>query len=436
MLTIKDVLKLARAKHPIAALRSVVFDGQSAICASEMDWMVGVPCPQPHLSGPVVVPVDAILSHLAKSRHLVVMPDHLSNGQGLVTRFDKGDVDYDSVLSMLPRPPSGPVLSFDLELNALDRVLIAAGRQDIRHYLNGVMLDLTAGAMVGTDGHRVHVYRNRVPQVFGRELVDGVPTAKAVQLILPRDPLFWVLGSQGDSVRATIWNAKGEPVEGQEATAQVLLQGADGFVWIRKPIDGVFPDWERVVPSVARRPLWALVNPIVLADGAQALAKGMHLAAPEQIAMVCVDFGGGAVQGHGPDDVLPLGITLHSDDESVAPESLSDALRVSVNAQYLQDVADCVTGGAQWRVSHTNPEMEALLVVDGDFSGVVMPMRTLRPVAAPVAAAEPPEDEAPAEEPCPAAVAALADQLMGKARASAQKAPEKARKQPRRLVAA
>ena len=45
MLTIKDVLKLAKAKHSLPALRSVVFDGTSAICASELDWMVGVPCP-------------------------------------------------------------------------------------------------------------------------------------------------------------------------------------------------------------------------------------------------------------------------------------------------------------------------------------------------------------------------------------------------------
>lgn len=435
MLKINDVLKLARAKSPLAALRSVVFDGQSAICASELDWMVGVPCPQPHLSGPVVVPVEAVLSHLAKSRHLVVMPDHLSNGKGLVTPFGKdGGTDYDSVLAMLPGKPAGPVVSFDLELNALDRVLVAAGVQDIRYYLNGVLFDLTDGVLVGTDGHRLHLYRNRVPQVFGRELVDGVPTRAPVELVVPRDPLYWVLGSKGESVKVSIWNAQAD-TRNDEDPAQILLQGEDCFVWIRKPIDGKFPDWARVVPAVVSRPVWASLNPIALADGADAMGKAITLANPKEFPAVRIDFGGGQIRGHRPEDVLPLSVQVHSDDASVAPESLSDALQLCVNARYLQDAADCVTRNAQWRPDYLNPTHGALLVVDGDFSGVVMPYRDfVKPADTP---AEPAGEDAQEEaEPCPAAVAALADQLMGKARQSAQQAPAKARKQPRRLVTA
>lgn len=429
MLTIKDVLKLAKAKHSLPALRSVVFDGTSAICASELDWMVGVPCPQPGLTAPVVVPVEAVLAHLAKSRHLVVMPDHLTNGQGLVTPFNKSaGVDYESVLDMLPRPPAGDAVSFGLDLDALDRVLIAAGKQDIRYYLNGVMLDLTEGVLVGTDGHRMHVYRNRVPQVFGRAVVDGVPTVAPVQCTLPRAPLDWVLGSGGDSVKVTIWNPQG----GADAVPQVLLQGVDGFVWIRKPLEGKFPDWARVVPALGSRPVWASLDPVLLSDSAAAMATVARLAGNESGA-VLVDFGAGAVHGGKPEEALPLAMTVHSDHADLDTADLAGALSVGVCAQYLEDVADCVTREAQWRVSHLNAGREALMVVDGDFTGVVMPVRFKEPEPAAVAA----EQEAE-PEPCPAAVAAIAAQLVGKVQESAKsakKAPVKTRK-PRLAVAA
>lgn len=423
MLTIKDVLKLAKAKHSLPALRSVVFDGQSAICASELEWMVGVPCPQPGLAGPVVVPVEAVLAHLAKSRHLVVMPDHLTNGQGLVTPFNKSPkVDYDSVLSMMPSQPEGEAVSFALELNALDRVLIAAADEDVRYYLRGVMFDLTEGVMVGTNGHRLHVYRNRVPQVYGREVVDGVPTAAPVQCILPRGPLDWVLGSRGDTVKATIWNPRG----GDDVRPQVLLQAEDCFVWIRKPIEGRFPDWARAVPALAQRPAWVSLDPVRLSDSAAAMATVRRIAG-DTSGVVLVDFAAGAVHGVRPDELLPLSTTVHSDHADLDVASLAGALTVGVCAQYLQDLADCVTSGAQWRLSHLNASAEALMAVDGDFTGIVMPVKAKKPQ--PTTQAQPADQESePEPEPCPAAVAAMASQLVGKAQESAKKAPAKTRK--------
>ena len=422
MLKLNDVVKLAKGANSVPALRSVVFDGKHAICAAELDWIVGVPCVQPALTEPVVVPVEAILAHLAKSRHLVVTPEHLTNGQGLVTPFGKSaKVHYDMVLDVLPKPPEGEGISFGLGLDALDRVLIAAGQQDIRYYLNGVHFDLSGGMLVGTDGHRLHCYANQVPEVF--------PAADAVAFGLARAPLRWMLASAADTVRMSVWNVKGQNTTEAPGEPQVLLQAADGFVWIRKPLGGKYPDWRRVVPAESSRPAWTTLNPVELANVAGAMGKVVALRDPKWPAVV-VDFEAGAVKPALDEDGMPMAVTLGGDREAVKGDMV-----MAVCPGYLQDVADCVTSAARWYLHPELPGSQGLLVVDGDFSGVVMPARLEKPAAAPVEAQEPapapqavPEDADPEPEPCPAAVAAVVAQLVGQVQASAHKAPGKARK--------
>lgn len=450
-ITFKDVLKLAKGAHSVPELRSVVFDGTSAMTAAQMDWVVGVPCAQPALIGrePVVVPVDAITAHMLKSRHLVVMPDHLTNGQGLVTPFGLNPkLSYGMVLDMLPKQPQGEAVSFDLELDALDRVLVAAGQQDIRYYLNGIMLDLTDGMLVGCDGHRLHVYQNRVPKAFKRRVVDGVPQSGPVEMVLPRDPMRWMVSSASMAAKVTIWNA----LPGKDP-AQVLMQTDDAFLWIRKPIVGKFPDWRRVMPAVLSRPVWFELNPADLSDKVTAMGKVVKLSSAGKRHGVRVDIGRASIHGERDEDVLPLAVTLHSDRVELDLESLREDLFFGVNADYLQDLADCVTAGAQWRIDHTNCKNQSVLVVDGDFSGVVMLLRVDEPVKAakaepkaekgPQEPQEPAKDSEPEEipaEPCPAAVAAIAAQLVAqvvdKAQEAAKKAPRRAAKVKKELAPA
>ena len=426
MLTINDVIRLAKGAHSLPALRSVVFDGKSAICASEMDWIVGVPCLQPALSAPVVVPVEALQAHMAKSRHLVVMPDHLTNGQGLVTPFGKNPkTDYDSVLAMLPPLPTDEAVSFDLELDALDRVLIAAGKKDIRYYLNGVLMDLSAGALVATDGNRLHAYMHRVPKAF--------PKGEPVALVVARQPLRWALGSASEAARVTVWNARGRNTVEAPGLPQLLLQCEDGFVWVRKPIEGRYPDWRRVLPAVTTRPVWMELNPVALANAVEAVGKVAALDSKGKSRVVVVDFGAGSVVPGMGGEGLPFDVALGSDRAELDVESVRAALCVAVQGPFVQDMADCVTGSAQWRLDLSQPGEFPLLVTDGDFTGVVMPYRLKAPqpvVPVPDTAQDSAPEEAPEPEPCPAAVAAVVAQLVGRMKEPAPKAakPAKARK--------
>lgn len=448
---LKNLVRLAAAKHTMPCMRAIVFDGKSAICAAPMDWVAGVPCLQPALTEPVVVPVDAIAAHMAKSRHLIVMADHLSNGQGLTTPFNAGEIDYSPVLDMLPPKPEQKtkVAGFDLELDALDRVLIAAGERDIRYFLNGVLFDLTHGVLVGTNGHQLHLYRNRVPALYPEKYgEDGLRQGEDVELILPRDPLHWMLHSASQAARVTVFNPTREKTGDDAARTSVLIQADDAFVWVRGPIEGKFPDWQRVVPAVLSRPAWFELDPVKLADALVAMRRVVKLTGKGDHYGLLVDFGKGEVAGGAdcPDaGALPFDAALHSDDAGLDLASLADDLWVGISPSYLQDMADCVTKKAQWRVDHSNMPNCGLMVVDGDFSGVVMPCRIGGPVKVagvdPVAL-EPVRGKTPAQEaqeaqeepetappePCPAAVAAIAAQLVGKAQESAKKAPRKAAK--------
>ena len=344
--------------------------------AAPLDWVVAVPCIQVNITEPVVVPVDAILLHLAKSRHLVVMPDHLSNGQGLVTPFNKNPkINYEIVLDCLPQTPEGKAVQFDLDLNAVDRTLIAAGKKDIRYYLNGLLFDLTDGVLVGCDGHRLHIYQNRVPKAYKRKLVDGVPTTPVVEVIVHRAPLDWIVHSASPAVKVTIWNADRPKVKEVEQTPRFLLQTDDAFVWVKSALNGKFPDYSRVLPKVSDRPICFEVNPVDLSDKVEKMTKVVRLASNKKSESVRVDFGLGQVAGMAKTDVLPFTVGSASADEAVKVADFEDSLWACVCGTYMQDLADCVTGAARWYLNHENASNCAVLVVDGDFSGVVMPLR-------------------------------------------------------------
>lgn len=445
-ISFKTLVNLAKPRHSVPCLRSIVFDGKSAMCAAPMDWVAGVPCPQAHITKPVAVPVDAILAHMAKSRHLVVMPDHLSNGQGLTTPFNPGKVDYSEVLGFLPPMPDADAVTFDLELDALDRVLVAAGEHDIRYYLNGVLLDLSNGALVGTDGHRLHMYRNRVPVAYPLANEDGsCREGGPVEVILHRDPLRFMVHSAGQFAKVTVFNPLREKVDNVPTVPGVLLQTEDAFVWVRKVIEGKFPDYARVVPAVLSRPVWASLDPVQFADVLGAMGKVARLKS-EKFQAVVVDFAEGRVTVDTDQaQVMPFDVTLHSDDAVLDLAGLSDDLWVGIVPWYVQDMADCVTAAAQWRGSTLNMKNEGLMVTDGDFTGVAMPCRVGGPERVrpePMTAVEPepaqvaavlPEPVAEPEadpEPCPAAVAAVAAQLVTRAQRSAKKAPKGAKKGP------
>lgn len=117
----------------------------------------------------------------------------------------------------------------------LERTQFSMAHQDVRYYLNGLLLDLQPGLLraVGTDGHRLSMAEVKIEET----------AIEARQIILPRKGIL-ELQKLLDKGPVTI------QVSMNQAT--ILL---DGVRFTSKLVDGRFPDYEKVVPKHLPRSL-------------------------------------------------------------------------------------------------------------------------------------------------------------------------------------
>ncbi|MBS0589363.1 MAG: DNA polymerase III subunit beta [Proteobacteria bacterium] len=112
----------------------------------------------------------------------------------------------------------------------MDRTAFAMAQQDVRYYLNGLLLDLREQALrsVATDGHRLAVVET--------PLHAGVAAKR--QILIPRKGVLELQGlfEAGDGV-----------VELEFGRAHLRVKRGD-VTFTSKLIDGRFPDYEAVVP--------------------------------------------------------------------------------------------------------------------------------------------------------------------------------------------
>lgn len=398
MLNLKSVTSIAQRPAVAGAARGIVFDGRSAITVANArnghaPWWAGVPQAQSGVLGyAVAVPVDSIRQHLAHSRHLIVAPGHLHNGHGMRTDWpmEKG---CDGALAMLPpRPDGDPEVECELVLDDLDRVLIVAGVQSDLPALNGVLLDFDAGAIVATDGGRLHVVR------------EALPVLPGLSMVVPRDAARWLLHSRDERAAVRCWGL-GTP------QARVLFQASDGFVFAHA-INEKFPAWRAVVEGGGLEPKGARfrVDSRAMSIAVESMGKKHLQEGEEKIGMVCLDVAAGRVYaGEGPHFV---GL------EMAVSQSATPGVWPHFGAMKLQDLADCVGDSAEWALPDV-PMKGFLRVTDGLFTGVLAlwmnnatPTNGEAAVAARGAvAAEYRHDE---PKPCPAAMGAVASQLRGK----------------------
>jgi DNA polymerase-3 subunit beta len=113
----------------------------------------------------------------------------------------------------------------------INRTQFAIAQQDVRYYLNGLMLELKTGKLrvVATDGHRLAL----------AEKDSGITVDKDVQAIVPRKAVMELQRQleqtdQEISIRISV--------------GQIEIDTGD-LKLLSKLIDGRFPDYQRVVPD-------------------------------------------------------------------------------------------------------------------------------------------------------------------------------------------
>ncbi|MBV1914646.1 MAG: DNA polymerase III subunit beta [Pseudomonadales bacterium] len=146
-------------------------------------------------------------------------------------------------LSLLPvddfpkTEQKGSDIEFPLEQsvlkNLIDSISFAMAQQDVRFYLNGLLMEVGEGRIrtVATDGHRLALCNAEV----GAEQTSGPIT----QIIIPRKGAVELSRLLSDSQGvATVTLGSG-----------FVRVGTDDFLFSSKLVDGKFPDYQNVIPS-------------------------------------------------------------------------------------------------------------------------------------------------------------------------------------------
>jgi DNA polymerase-3 subunit beta len=245
--------------------------------------------------------------------------------------------------------PAGDSAKFKLEQRALRRLLglvqYAMAQQDIRYYLNGLLMVVEDGTLklVATDGHRLAFASLKLGADLPRQ-----------EVIVPRKTvleLAKLLADSDDEVRVEV-----------SATQAAFSFGTVELV--SKLIDGKFPDYTRVVPTQHKNKLQTAREPL-----RQALQRAAILS-NEKFRGVRWVLANGSLK------IVSSNAEQEEAHEELEVSYAGEALDIGFNVNYLLDVLNNVSGEAI-ECAFGDAASSALITYasEKDFKYVVMPMR-------------------------------------------------------------
>ena len=245
--------------------------------------------------------------------------------------------------------PAGESARFEMEQKALRRLLAlvqyAMAQQDIRYYLNGLLMVVEEGGLklVATDGHRLAYAALKLGAQLPRQ-----------EVIVPRKTVLELGKLLADS---------DQPVKIEIAATQAAFSfGAIDLV--SKLIDGKFPDYTRVIPTGHKNRLQVGREPL-----RQALLRAAILS-NEKFRGVRWVLADGSLK------IVSSNAEQEEAHEELDVKYSGDALDIGFNVNYLLDVLNNVAGDAI-ECAFGDSASSALITYgsEKDFKYVVMPMR-------------------------------------------------------------
>lgn len=250
-----------------------------------------------------------------------------------------------------PTVEEGPgSLTFNLPQAKLRRLIertsFAMAQQDVRYYLNGMLLEVQSGLLraVATDGHRLAMC----------SMEAAIQQDGKHQVIVPRKGILEL------ARLLTEQDAEVSIVLGQHH----IRANTGEFTFTSKLVDGKFPDYERVLPRGGDK--------LVLADrqGLREAFSRTAILSNEKYRGIRLTLAAGLlkIQANNPEQ--------EEAEEEIVVDYNGGGLEIGFNVSYLLDVLG-VMGAEQVRLILSDSNSSALLQeADNDDSAyVVMPMR-------------------------------------------------------------
>jgi DNA polymerase-3 subunit beta len=245
--------------------------------------------------------------------------------------------------------PAGESARFEMEQKALRRLLslvqYAMAQQDIRYYLNGLLLVVEDGSLklVATDGHRLAYAAMKLGAQLPRQ-----------EVIVPRKTVLELGKLLADS---------DAPVKIEIAASQAAFSFGS-IELVSKLIDGKFPDYTRVIPTGHQNRLQVEREAL-----RQALLRAAILS-NEKFRGVRWVLGDGSLK------IVSSNAEQEEAHEELEVKYSGDALDIGFNVNYLLDVLNNVSSNGV-ECAFGDAASSALITYgsEKDFKYVVMPMR-------------------------------------------------------------
>ena len=229
----------------------------------------------------------------------------------------------------------------------IDRTGFAMAQQDVRYYLNGMLLELKPNALrvVATDGHRLAMCTRPVLVAMEDEVRQAILPRKGVLelarlLSEPDKNVEIILGS--NHIRAK----------------------TDSFTFTSKLVDGKFPEYQRVLPVGGDKVVYGSREDLKQAFGRASILSN------EKYRGVRFTLSTGllTITANNPEQ--------EEAEEQVAVDYSGDQIEVGFNVSYLQDVAN-VVDSETLKITLADNNSSALIEAPetSDSVYVVMPMR-------------------------------------------------------------
>jgi DNA polymerase-3 subunit beta len=245
--------------------------------------------------------------------------------------------------------PAGEAARFALSQKALRRLLglvqYAMAQQDIRYYLNGLLMVVEERSvkLVATDGHRLAYASIKLPADLPRQ-----------EIIVPRKTVLELAKLLADS---------DEEVSIELSAAQAAFSFGTVEL-VSKLVDGKFPDYTRVIPTQHKNKMQVEREPL-----RQALLRAAILS-NEKFRGVRWVLADGSLK------IVSSNAEQEEAHEELEVKYSGDALDIGFNVNYLLDVLNNVPGN-EIECAFGDSSSSALItyVAEKDFKYVVMPMR-------------------------------------------------------------
>ena len=343
-----------RQTLPVLSNVLLVVEGQQLSLTGtdlEVELVGRVTLEEPAESGEITVPARKLMD-ICKSLPADALIDIRIDEQKLLVKAGRSRFSLSTLpANDFPTVEEGPgSLTFSLVQSRLRRLIertsFAMAQQDVRYYLNGMLLEVQTGILraVATDGHRLAMC----------SMEAAIEQVERHQVIVPRKGILEL------ARLLTEQDAEVAIVLGQHH----IRANTGEFTFTSKLVDGKFPDYERVLPRGGDK--------LVLADrqGLREAFSRTAILSNEKYRGIRLTLASGLlkIQANNPEQ--------EEAEEEIVVDYAGSGLEIGFNVSYLLDVLG-VMGTEQVRLILSDSNSSALLQeADNDDSAyVVMPMR-------------------------------------------------------------